>query len=57
MSLVYGLLTGILFGVLLQKSEVVRFDKQVGALRLMDMTIFKFMLSARGGCDRYLPAQ
>ncbi len=46
MSLVYGLLTGILFGVLLQKSEVVRFDKQVGALRLMDMTIFKFMLSA-----------
>lgn len=46
MSLVYGLLTGILFGVLLQKAEVIRFEKQVGALRLMDMTIFKFMLSA-----------
>jgi hypothetical protein len=46
MSLIYGLLTGILFGILLQKAEVVRFDKQVGALRLIDMTIFKFMLSA-----------
>ena len=46
MSLIYGLVTGILFGILLQKAEVLRFDKQVGALRLMDMTIFKFMLSA-----------
>ena len=46
MSLMYGLATGILFGILLQKAEVLRFDKQVGALRLMDMTIFKFMLSA-----------
>ena len=46
MTLAYGLLTGILFGILLQKSEVIRFDKQVGALRLIDMTIFKFMLSA-----------
>jgi len=46
MSLMYGLVTGILFGILLQKAEVLRFEKQVGALRLMDMTIFKFMLSA-----------
>lgn len=46
MSLFYGVITGILFGVLLQRSEVLRFDKQVGALRLKDMTIFKFMLSA-----------
>ncbi len=46
MSLMYGLVTGIFFGILLQKAEVLRFDKQVGALRLMDMTIFKFMLSA-----------
>ena len=46
MSLVYGILTGILFGVLLQRAEVLRFDRQVGALRLMDMTIFKFMLTA-----------
>ncbi len=41
-----GLLTGILFGFLLQKARVLRFDKQVGAMLLKDMTIFKFMLSA-----------
>ncbi|MEF8823499.1 MAG: YeeE/YedE thiosulfate transporter family protein [Desulfohalobiaceae bacterium] len=46
MSLVYGILTGILFGFLLQKARVVRYDKQVGALRLRDMTIVKFMLSS-----------
>jgi hypothetical protein len=46
MSLVYGFVTGILFGILLQRAEVLRFDRQVGALRLIDMTIFKFMLSA-----------
>jgi hypothetical protein len=46
MSLVYGIITGILFGFLLQKGHVLRYDKQVGALRLMDMTILKFMLSA-----------
>ena len=43
--LLYGLLTGILFGFLLQKGRVLRYDKQLGALRLMDMTIVKFMLS------------
>jgi len=41
-----GLLTGILFGFLLQKGRVLRFDKQVGAMLLKDMTILKFMLSA-----------
>jgi uncharacterized membrane protein YedE/YeeE len=41
-----GLLTGIAFGFLLQKGRVLRFEKQVGALRLRDMTILKFMLSA-----------
>lgn len=41
-----GLVTGVLFGFLLQKGRVLRFDKQVGAMLLMDMTIFKFMLSA-----------
>jgi len=46
MSLVYGIVTGILFGFLLQKARVVRYDKQVGALRLRDMTIVKFMLSS-----------
>jgi uncharacterized protein len=41
-----GLITGIAFGFLLQKSRVLRFDKQVGAMLLRDMTIFKFMLSS-----------
>lgn len=44
--LLYGLVTGILFGFLLQKGRVLRYDKQLGALRLLDMTIVKFMLSA-----------
>lgn len=43
--ILYGLITGILFGFFLQKSRVIRYDKQLGALRLMDMTIVKFMLS------------
>ena len=45
MTLFYGLITGILFGFLLQKARVLRYDKQLGALRLIDMTIVKFMLS------------
>ena len=44
--LVYGLVTGLLFGFLLQKGRVLRYDKQLGALRLRDMTIVKFMLSS-----------
>ena len=43
--LLYGVITGILFGFLLQKGRVLRYDKQLGALRLLDMTIVKFMLS------------
>jgi len=45
MMLFYGLITGIIFGFLLQKARVIRYDKQLGALRLVDMTIVKFMLS------------
>jgi uncharacterized protein len=41
-----GLMTGILFGFLLQKGRVLRFEKQIGAMLLKDMTIVKFMLSA-----------
>jgi uncharacterized membrane protein YedE/YeeE len=41
-----GLLAGVFFGFLLQKGRVLRFDKQIGAMLLKDMTIFKFMLSA-----------
>lgn len=44
--IIIGLTTGIFFGFLLQKARVIRYDKQLGALRLMDMTILKFMLSA-----------
>lgn len=41
-----GLMTGIVFGFLLQKGRVLRFEKQIGAMLLKDMTIVKFMLSA-----------
>ena len=44
-TLMYGLITGILFGFFLQKGRVIRYDKQIAALRLQDMTIVKFMLS------------
>ncbi|HOP64381.1 MAG TPA: YeeE/YedE thiosulfate transporter family protein [Spirochaetota bacterium] len=46
MEQISGLITGIVFGFFLQKGRVVRFEKQVGALLLKDMTIVKFMLSA-----------
>lgn len=45
-ELILGALTGIAFGVLLQQGRVLRFEKQVGAMLLRDMTILKFMLSA-----------
>ena len=41
-----GLITGVCFGVLLQQGRVLRFEKQVGAMLLKDMTIMKFMMSA-----------
>jgi len=44
--LLYGLGTGILFGLLLQKARVIRYDRQLAALRFQDMTIVKFMLSS-----------
>lgn len=44
--LISGLLIGMAFGFLLQKGSVIRYDRQIGALRLLDMTILKFMLSA-----------
>ena len=46
MTLAIGLFTGVLFGLLLQRALVLRYDKQLGALLLKDMTIVKFMLSA-----------
>lgn len=44
-DLLYGIITGIIFGFLLQKSRVIRYDKQLAALRLMDMTIVKYMFT------------
>lgn len=44
-TLMYGLITGILFGFFLQKGRVLRYDKQISALLMQDMTIVKFMLS------------
>lgn len=41
-----GLLFGALFGALIQRSRVTRYEQQVGCLRLRDMTIVKFMLTA-----------
>jgi len=46
MSLIYGLITGILFGIVMQRSGILKYEKQVGALRFIDMTVFKVMLSA-----------
>lgn len=43
---IIGLVTGVLFGFLLQKGRVLRFEKQLGAMLLKDMTIVKFMMSA-----------
>jgi uncharacterized membrane protein YedE/YeeE len=45
MNLFMGLVTGILFGAFLQRGEALRFERQVGAMRLLDMTIVKFMLT------------
>ncbi|HOU35984.1 MAG TPA: YeeE/YedE thiosulfate transporter family protein [Candidatus Omnitrophota bacterium] len=41
-----GLITGIVFGMLLQRSQVIRYDRQINVLLFKDMTIIKFMFSA-----------
>jgi len=46
MILIWGLIMGIIFGFLLQKGRVIRYDKQIGALNLVDMTIVKFMFTS-----------
>jgi len=45
-DLIYGLITGLLFGFLLQKGRVLRHEKQLSTLLLKDMTIIKFMLTS-----------
>ena len=44
-ELLTGAVTGILFGFFMQKAQVIRYDRQLAALRLKDMTIVKFMLT------------
>ena len=46
MEQLLGLSTGIIFGFLLQRGGLVRFEKQVGMLLFKDFTVLKFMLSA-----------
>ncbi|MCL2618323.1 MAG: YeeE/YedE family protein [Defluviitaleaceae bacterium] len=43
---ILGLATGLVFGFLLQRGGLIRFEKQVGMLLLRDFTVLKFMLSA-----------
>jgi len=44
--LVHGLITGILFGFILQKAQVTKYDKIVNFFRLTDLTVIKVMLAA-----------
>jgi len=44
--LIVGLITGIFFGFILQKGQALRYDRQLGVLRLQDFTILKLMISA-----------
>ena len=45
-SLLLGLIFGILFGFLLQKGNVTKYDVIIGQLMLTDFTVLKIMLSA-----------
>ena len=46
LQLTLGLLIGIIFGFLLQKGGVTRYDVIIGQLLLQDFTVVKIMLSA-----------
>ena len=46
MQLVIGLMMGIVFGFLLQKGGVTKYDVILAQLRLTDFTVLKIMLSA-----------
>ncbi len=43
-KLVLGLLTGILFGFILQKGQVTKYQKIVAFFRLTDLTVLKVLL-------------
>lgn len=44
--LVLGLFTGIIFGILLHKGQVTKYEKIVGQFLLKDFTVLKVMLTA-----------
>lgn len=44
--LLLGLVTGILFGFILQKAQVTKYDKIVAFFALKDLTVLKVMLAA-----------
>ncbi len=44
-ELLAGAITGFLFGFVMQKAQVIRYDRQLGAMLLRDMAIVKFMLT------------
>ncbi|HBJ85039.1 MAG TPA: YeeE/YedE family protein [Verrucomicrobiales bacterium] len=46
LKLVLGLVTGIIFGVLLQKGQVAKFQKLMGQFLLKDFTVVKSMATA-----------
>lgn len=43
-TLALGLLTGILFGFILQKARMTQYQKIVGFFRLKDLTLLKVMM-------------
>ncbi len=51
-----GLLFGVIFGVLLQRAHILRFDNQIKLLRLQDFRVLKFLLTASvvGACLNYV---
>jgi uncharacterized membrane protein YedE/YeeE len=46
MEQILGISTGIIFGFLLQRGGLIRYEKQIGMLLFKDMTVLKFMLTA-----------
>jgi hypothetical protein len=45
-NLILGLITGIFFGFFLQKGQALKYDRQLGMLRLRDFTLVKLILTA-----------
>lgn len=46
MEWLLGIVTGVVFGFVLQKAQILRFERQLGFMLLRDMTIIKFMATA-----------